>query len=83
MANVLPSNGRNSIQIFPLLNIVKETGAATIDTTDMNLIMFDTDLTIYIGSATTATFELAKLTPLGVGSIDSMHISAASSYMYV
>ena len=83
MANVLPGDGRNSIQIFPLLNLDSESGAATIDVSDMDLIMFDTDLTIYINGASGDTFFLTLMTPLGVGSISSIHVSAATNYMYV
>jgi len=82
MANILPGDGRDVMQVFPVSNLGSTAGAATIDTTDMHLIVFDTDITIYINGVSGSTFALPKVTPIGIGDITSIHVSAATNYMY-
>ena len=83
MANVLPGDGRDTMQVFPVKNLGSTSGAATIDTSDMHLIIFDTDVTIYINGNSSDTFALPSLIPLGIGDVTSIHVSAATNYMYV
>ena len=82
MANVLPGDGRNVMQVFPLINIGSTSGADTIDVTGMHLLVFDTDVTIYINGVSSETFALPAMTPLGVTEVESLHVDAATNYLY-
>ena len=83
MANVLPGNGREVMQVFPITNMDKITGAGDIDVSDYHLILFDTDLVFYIGTDSAHTFTLPACTPLGIGDVDNIHVDKATNYMYV
>ena len=83
MANVLEGDGRQVMQVFPVRNFGSTAGAATINTSDMHLIVFDTEVTIYADGNSSDTFTLPKVTPIGITELSSLHVSAATNYMYV
>ena len=83
MANVLPGDGRGVMQVFPIKTMGSVSGAGSIDVSDYELIIFDTDVTFYIGSASSSTFDLPACTPIGIGEVDSIHVDTATNYMVV
>lgn len=82
--NFLPSSGHGQAQVFPIIDgqLDATSGAADIDVSDMNIIMFDTEVTIYAESHSSKTFTLAACKPIGVQSLSSLHVSAATRYAY-
>lgn len=80
----LQSSGTGLAQLMPIIdgNFGSTTGPDNIDVSDMNGIMFDTEVIIYTESHNTATFTLIACQPIGVQTLSSLHVSAATNYVY-
>ena len=83
MPKVLQVDGQNNVPVFPLsAGCIKSTlGAATIDTSELDMIYFGDDVTIYIEDETSATIEIQAGHTFGCAEIASIHVAAAVPYM--
>lgn len=83
--NFEPAGGGSGdiLQIMPLVagGPGSTSGADDIDVSDAKSIMFLTDCTAYINSEMTATFPVKIGMCFGVGSLTSIHVDQAISYV--
>jgi len=82
---LLPSSGSGLVQVMSIIdgNFGATIGADTIDTSGMSLIEFDVGVAIYTEGHSTATFTVLANKTYSIGSIDAIHVSAATNYIYV
>lgn len=73
------------VQAFPAHpnKVGKTSGAATIDTSDMYMIIFDAEVTVYFNGNSSNTYTMAAEVPKVIAAVSSIHVNAAVNYMYV
>ena len=74
-----------NVQAFPIdpNKVGKTSGAATIDVSDMDMIIFDAEVTVYFDGNSSDTYTMAAEIPKVITAVSSIHVSTAVNYMYV
>lgn len=71
---------RTSVFEFNQDRMDRTTGAASIDVSGAQSIIFDDETTFYFGSATSKTFTVVACYPVGCSNESSIHVDAAVGY---
>lgn len=83
--NLFKQGIKSFTTLFPIdpAKVDKTTGAATITTTDMDVIIFDTDVTVYFDGNSSATYNWSADIARCITKVSSIHVNTAVNYMYV
>ena len=73
------------IQCFPVdpSKMNKTTGAATIDASGMDIIIFDAAVTVYFDGVSSYTYDWSAEHPKVITNVTSIHVDKAVNYMWV
>ena len=73
--------GQSKVQVFNPHRVETISGAGNFTVGNTVAIMSDTDITVYINSDTSNTFDLSANIPLGVTSMTTLHVGAACALL--
>ena len=74
--------GFPAIQVFTPTAIVTVSSASSVTVTSYTVVMFDSDLNIYINDASSATYSYVANTPLGIAAgVTTIHVDAACAML--